>query len=75
MSLRGYSYRLVQANRAANSKHIGVKLGRHCIAKDMTVVEIAKYFKVSRMTIYQWFSGNAMPHKANISKIEQLLNK
>jgi len=55
MSLRGYSFRLVQANQAADSRKIGVKLGRYCIGKDISVYEIAQQFDVSRMTIYSWF--------------------
>jgi hypothetical protein len=73
MSLRGYSYRLVKANKAANSKHIGVKLGRHCIANDITVIEIANMFNVSRMTIYNWFVGATMPHKMAVEQIEKLI--
>jgi len=75
MSLRGYSYRLVKANKAADSKHIGVKLGRHCITNDIPVIQIAQQFGVSRMTVYNWFSGIVMPHKATVVKIEKLLSK
>jgi hypothetical protein len=75
MSLRGYSYRLVKANKAANSKHIGVKLGRHCIANDITVIEIANMFNVSRMTVYNWFTGIVTPHKTTATEIEKLLAK
>jgi len=73
MNLRGYSYRLVQANRAADSKHIGVKLGKWCIANEMPVGEVADIFKVSRMTIYSWFTGTSNPHKAKAEKIEKFL--
>ena len=75
MSLRGYSYRLVKANKAADSKHIGVKLGRYCITNDIPVIQIAQQFNVSRMTVYNWFSGIVMPHKATVAQIEKLLNK
>jgi hypothetical protein len=75
MSLRGYSYRLVKANKAADSKHIGVKLGRYCIANDIPVIQIAQQFSVSRMTVYNWFSGIVMPHKATVTQIEKLLSK
>jgi len=75
MSLRGYSYRLVKANKAADSKHIGVKLGRYCIANDIPVIHVAQKFSVSRMTVYNWFSGIVMPHKATVAQIEKLLNK
>jgi len=75
MSLRGYSYRLVKANKAADSKHIGVQLGRFCITNDIPVAQVAEKFKVSRMTVYNWFTGTVMPHKATVVQIEKLLNK
>ena len=75
MNLRGYSYRLVKANKAADSKHIGVKLGRYCIAADIPVAQIAEEFNVSRMTVYNWFMGIVNPHKTTATKIEKLLAK
>ena len=75
MSLRGYSYLLVKANKAADAKHIGVKLGRYCIANDIEVARVAAVLGVSRMTVYQWFTGKAMPHKDKAEKIEKLLSK
>lgn len=75
MSLRGYSYRLVKANKAADSKHIGVKLGRYCITNDIPVIQIAEMFSVSRMTVYNWFSGLVMPHRAKVAQIEKYLSK
>jgi transcriptional regulator with XRE-family HTH domain len=65
----------MKANKAADSKHIGVRLGRYCIAQDITVADIADRFEVSRMTIYNWFTGLAVPHKTMVEKIEKLLAK
>ena len=48
MSLRGYSLRLFRANQEADSKLIGVQLGRYCITKDIPVYQIAEKFDVSR---------------------------
>jgi len=75
MSLRGYSFRLVRANQAANSKKIGVVLGRYCIAKDISVAEIAEKFNVSRMTIYSWFTGVAEPHRSKAEQIAAMLKR
>jgi transcriptional regulator with XRE-family HTH domain len=75
MSLRGYSYRLVEANRNADSNLIGVQLGRYCIAKDISVIDTAGMFNVSKMTIYQWFIGNAKPHKSKAEQIKRVLTK
>lgn len=75
MSLRGYSFRLVKANQAADSKNIGVQLGRYCIANDIPVSTIATKLGVTRMTIYNWFTGVGVPNKDKVRKIEKLLTK
>lgn len=75
MSLRGYSLRLVKANQAADPENIGVKLGRYCIANDIPVTTIAVKLGVTRMTIYNWFTGVGVPNKDKVRKIEKLLNK
>jgi predicted DNA-binding protein YlxM (UPF0122 family) len=75
MSLRGYSFRLVRANQAADTKKIGVQLGRYCIAKDIPVAEIAEKFDVSRMTIYSWFTGVAEPHRSKAEQIAAMLKR
>jgi len=75
MNLRGFSLRLVEANQNADSNLIGVQLGRYCIAKDISAVEAAAIFGVSKMTIYQWFVGNSKPHKTKAEKIKRVLTK
>ena len=75
MSLRGYSYLLVKANKAADPKSIGVKLGKYCITNDIEVARVAAVLGVSRMTIYQWFTGKAIPHKDKVARIQELISK
>jgi hypothetical protein len=75
MSLRGYSFRLVKANQAADSKNLGVQLGRYCITNDIPVALIAAKLGVTRMTIYNWFTGVGVPHKDKARKIEKIINK
>ena len=41
MDNRGYTTRVVRANRDANADSLGVKLGRFCIANDYPVTEVA----------------------------------
>lgn len=74
MSLRGYSLRLVDAIKSANPRHPGVRLGKYCIAKGISVNQMAKYFGVSRMTVYTWFTGNGLPRKDKLELIEDLLS-
>lgn len=57
----GYSLRLVEQNRAADSRRLGVRLGGLCIAHDVPVAVVAKRFGVTRQTIYNWFRGNGDP--------------
>ena len=67
---RGYSKKIILANKEASGKSFGLQLGRYCISRDISVSEIADYFKVTRMTIYGWFDGTWIPalkHKENIS--------
>jgi len=73
MSLRGYSYRLVQAIQAANPDLVGVQLGKWCIKNDVPVDRIARYFKVSRMTIYSWFTGVSKPHPRKAELVQDFL--
>jgi len=75
MSLRGYSYRLVKAVQAANPELIGVRLGQHCIAKDIPVWEVAELFSVSRMSVYSWFTGASKPHPRKAELIRKFLLK
>ena len=57
----GYSLRLVERNKDADSDHLGVRLGRMCIKRDIPVAEVAEKFGVSRQTVYNWFGGEASP--------------
>ena len=75
MSLRGYSINLLHANQAADSKLIGVKLGRWAIGRQMPVDVLAKHFKVSRMTIYSWFTGRSKPHPSKAELIAKFISK
>jgi hypothetical protein len=72
---RGYSKKIILANKEASEESVGVQLGRYCISRDISVAEIADYFRVTRMTIYGWFDGTWIPrlkHKEEI--IEMLKN-
>jgi len=73
MDSRGYTVRLISANKKADGRHPGVKLGRFCIDKDIPVRDVAEHFGVSRMTIYKWFIGEWYPRKLHAEKIEQVV--
>jgi hypothetical protein len=69
----GYSFQLVEANKAADDESWGVVLGRTCIKLNIPVSEIAGKLDVSRATIYNWFWGTTSPSRAHCGKIERLL--
>lgn len=72
---RGYSARIIQANKTASTTHPGVKLGRLCIAKEIPVSHVAEFFGVTRMTVYKWFKGTEQPRKQHIEKIENTIDR
>lgn len=75
MDSRGYSSKIVKANKEADISNPGVLLGRMCIAKEIPVFDVAQFFGVSRMTIYKWFKGAELPRQKQITKIEEVLAK
>ena len=69
----GYSLRLVQLNRDADSSSLGVRLGRLCIAHDISVAEVARRCNVSRVTVYNWFSGVTAPKTSKLPTIKKFI--
>jgi len=69
----GYSSRLIEANKQADKRHLGVLLGSRCIKADIPVSVIALHLGVSRMTVYNWFIGLHTPQAACIAAIDTFL--
>jgi DNA-binding phage protein len=59
-----YSVDLIERNKEADGKLLGVRLGRACIKKKIPITQVAKELKVSRQTVYNWFSGVFEPTPA-----------
>ena len=70
----GYSQSLVYANRQASIKSLGVALGRVCIRANVSVSEVAGFFGVTRMTIYNWFKGSSVPYHSYDEAISDYIN-
>jgi transcriptional regulator with XRE-family HTH domain len=75
LEARGYSIRLIEANKEAAHDHPGVMLGRLCIAQGIPVSDVAQFFGVSRMTVYKWFKGAEMPRRKKLEKINEIAAK
>ena len=71
----GYSQRLIEANKKADAKSLGVTLGRVCIKQGIPVAELAERLDVSRATVYNWFWGLRTPDRKRSAAIERLLAK
>jgi transcriptional regulator with XRE-family HTH domain len=69
----GYSARLIALNKEANSKLLGVKLGRVCIKRNIPVSLVASELGVSRQTVYNWFTGANTPLNQSVGAVEALL--
>jgi len=70
---RGYAYQMVQQIRSADPMHIGVKLGCLCVEKNIPVAQVARDLRVSRLTIYSWFTGKFYPRPEKMAEVQDLL--
>lgn len=57
----GYSVKLLEANKRADKKNLGVQLGKLCIKHSIPVSKVAGDLGVSRPTVYNWFCGVTTP--------------
>lgn len=69
----GYSARLIELNKKADPKLLGVRLGRVCIKHGVPVAKVAEVLLVSRQTIYNWFIGVSNPQNTIVSSVENLI--
>lgn len=69
----GYSVRLIELNKQADKRLLGVRLGRVCIKHNIPVVDVASTLGVSRQTVYNWFIGETNPQKAIAPAVQSML--
>lgn len=75
--MRGYSYEFVKKVRAlarSSSAPCGVGLGLRAIEAGISISEIARRLGVSRMAVYDWFTGKYVPAPQHQKKLNALLN-
>lgn len=73
--MQGYSIRIAEAIKSADGNLLGVQLGRLCLERDIPVAEIASTLRVTRQTIYGWFSGATSPRPSHESEIRVWMEK
>ena len=69
----GYSQSLVTTVLNAETEHLGVTLGKHCVKLGIPVAEIANSLGVSRATVYNWFWGLNAPHAKHEKPIQDFI--
>ena len=67
--MQGYSIRIAEAIKNADGDLLGVQLGRLCLERDISVAEVAHTLKVTRQTVYGWFTGTTLPQASHESGI------
>ena len=75
--MRGYSYEFIKRIRALANKSSAptcAQLGLLAIERGIAITTIAKKVGVSRMAVYDWFTGKYEPTPGNLRKLEKLLN-
>lgn len=71
----GYSLSIVQKNKEADGKRVGVKLGRTCIKKKIPVRKIADIAGVSTVAVYGWFTGQYDPQPATLERVLKYVDR
>jgi transposase len=71
----GYSQSIISATNNNELKGLGIELGRMCVRNQYSVAEVAQVLKVSRQTIYNWFTGKGNPRKRYEEQVTALIEK
>jgi transcriptional regulator with XRE-family HTH domain len=75
MDARGYSLKLVEAIRGGDPSDPVIRLGKYCIDNQVPVSDLAKYFGVSRLTVYNWMFGRMKPRKSRLQQLQDTLER
>lgn len=71
----GYTLALVQAVKRAPKHKLGVRLGKACIDANIPISQVARDFRVTRPTVYAWFTGKSNPNWRQEIAIENYIKK
>jgi DNA invertase Pin-like site-specific DNA recombinase len=72
---RGYSHGIAKMVAKLDQSSTLAQFASYCIKHDIPVEEVAKAFKVSRATVYNWFKGAYSPRERHIAKMQSFLSK
>jgi hypothetical protein len=69
---RPYSEKYLRELSKLDPERIGVQLGRICVENNLPIMYVARLFKVSRMTVHNWFRGKYVRDK-NYTRIQTFI--
>lgn len=72
---RGYSHALAKLVAARDQSSTVVRFAAYCIEREIPVEEVAKAFRVSRASVYNWFKGTYSPREKQIARMQNILSK
>lgn len=75
--MRGYSYEFIKKLRALAKRSNAPKcarLGLLAVERGVAITTIASRVGVSRMAVYDWFTGKYEPTEGNLRKLEKCIN-
>tara|TARA_Y100001973_G_C5208374_1_gene343415 strand:+ start:5659 stop:5892 length:234 start_codon:yes stop_codon:yes gene_type:complete len=72
---KGYSRDFIELIQNADDSLLGVKLGGICVQNDIPVNDVAEFLKVTRMTIYNWFTGKTRVRGPYLEEVKKLIKK
>lgn len=71
--MSGYTDKFLKQVDSADQTLLGVRLARQCIRHRIPIPVVADTMKVSKPTIYHWFSGKTKPMTSLVERIEKLI--
>lgn len=72
---KGYSSKFIETVNASDNTQLGIRLGQLCIKNDIPVRDVSDLLKVSRVTVYNWFSGKTKVKGDFKEKVEKIIQK
>lgn len=76
--MHGYSYAFIKRiHTLAKNKTapVGVQLGAIAVQHEIPISKIAERVGVSRMTVYDWFTGKYEPKQSNLAKLKAYIER
>lgn len=71
--MRGYSIDVAEAIWKGDRSRLGVRLGKACVERRISVAKVSETLGVTRQTIYNWFVGAYDPAESHREAVEKFL--